>query len=162
MGLWTTTYLSNVKGINLVSATKCGTLFYIGIASGRFISGIISEKLGDINLIITGTTTTVLSLSALLFPGIEGILLYSLIIIAGIGCGPIFPSMVHYSPEICGNNGSQLLIGCQLAMASAGSIIIPALFGIIVNTMSISLMPYFCLLFAAILTVMILKISRRN
>ncbi|MBQ5573725.1 MAG: hypothetical protein IIU69_05525 [Bacteroidaceae bacterium] len=70
--------------------------------------------------------------------------------------------MVHYSPEICGNNGSQLLIGCQLAMASAGSIIIPALFGIIVNTMSISLMPYFCLLFAAILTVMILKISRRN
>ncbi len=162
MGLWTTTYLSNVKEIDLVSATKCGTLFYIGIASGRFISGIISEKLGDINLIITGTTTTVLSLSAMLFPGIEGILLYSLIIIAGIGCGPIFPSMVHYSPEICGNNGSQLLIGCQLAMASAGSIIIPALFGIVVNTISISLMPYFCLLFAATLTVMILKISRRN
>lgn len=105
-------------------------LFYIGIALGRFLSGIISERLGDIKLIITGTTITILSLLVMIIPGIEGILLYSLIIVAGMGCGPIFPSMVHYSPAICGNNGSQLLIGCQLAMASAGSIIIPALFSL--------------------------------
>lgn len=161
MGLWTTTYLSTIKGVDLVFATKCGMLFYIGIALGRFLSGIVSERLGDIKLIITGTTITILSLSALIIPGIEGILLYSLIIVAGMGCGPIFPSMVHYSPAICGNNVSQLLIGCQLAMASAGSIIIPALFGIIVNTISISLMPYFCLMFAAILAIMIQRISRR-
>lgn len=161
MGLWTTTYLSTIKGVDLVFATKCGMLFYIGIALGRFLSGIVSERLGDIKLIITGATITILSLSALIIPGIEGILLYSLIIVAGMGCGPIFPSMVHYSPAICGNNGAQLLIGCQLAMASAGSIIIPALFGIIVNTISISLMPYFCLMFAAILAIMIQRISRR-
>lgn len=161
MGLWTTTYLSTIKGVDLVFATKCGMLFYIGIALGRFLSGIISERLGDIKLIITGTTITILSLLVMIIPGIEGILLYSLIIVAGMGCGPIFPSMVHYSPAICGNNGSQLLIGCQLAMASAGSIIIPALFGIIVNTISISLMPYFCLMFAAILAIMIQRISRR-
>ena len=162
MGLWTSTYLSEVKGIDLAMATKCGMLFYIGIASGRFISGLISEKLGDMKLIGIGISVTILSLCALLIPGTGGPMLYSLIILAGMGCGPIFPSMVHHSPEISGPDGSQMLIGFQLAMASAGSITIPALFGIIVNRISIALMPCFSLIFALILLAMVLKISRRH
>lgn len=109
MGLWTSTYLSEVKGVNLVVATKCGMLFYIGIASGRFISG-----------------------------------------------------MVHHSPEISGPDGSQMLIGFQLAVASAGSIMIPALFGIIVNRISIALLPFFCLIFTLTLAAMVLAINRRH
>ena len=162
MGLWTSTYLSEVKRIDLAMATKCGMLFYIGIASGRFISGLISEKLGDMKLIGIGISVTILSLCALLIPGTGGPMLYSLIILAGMGCGPIFPSMVHHSPEISGPDGSQMLIGFQLAMASAGSITIPALFGIIVNRISIALMPCFSLIFALILLAMVLKISRRH
>ena len=162
IGLWTSTYLSEVKGIDLAMATKCGMLFYIGIASGRFISGLISEKLGDMKLIGIGISVTILSLCALLIPGTGGPMLYSLIILAGMGCGPIFPSMVHNSPEISGPDSSQMLIGFQLAMASAGSITIPALFGIIVNRISIALMPCFSLIFALILLAMILKIIRRH
>lgn len=162
MGLWTSTYLSEIKGIDLAMATKCGMLFYIGIASGRFISGLISEKLGDVKLIGIGISVTILSLCALLIPGTGGPMLYSLIILAGMGCGPIFPSMVHHSPEISGPDGSQMLIGFQLAMASAGSITIPALFGIIVNRISIALMPCFSLIFALIPLAMVLKISRRH
>lgn len=162
MGLWTSTYLSEVKVIDLAMATKCGMLFYIGIASGRFISGLISEKLGDMKLIGIGISVTILSLCVLLIPGTGGPMLYSLIILAGMGCGPIFPSMVHHSPEISGPDGSQMLIGFQLAMASAGSITIPALFGIIVNRISIALMPCFSLIFALILLAMVLKISRRH
>lgn len=100
--------------------------------------------------------------SLLPIPETEGIVLYSLIVLAGIGCGQIFPSMVHHSPEISGPDGSQMLIGFQLAMASAGSITIPALFGIIVNHMSISLMPWFCIIFAMILLTMVLKINKRH
>ena len=162
IGLWTSTYLSEVKGIDLAMATKCGMLFYIGIASGRFISGLISEKLGDMKLIGIGISVTILSLCALLIPGTGGPMLYSLIILAGMGCGPIFPSMVHNSPEISGPDSSQMLIGFQLAMASVGSITIPALFGIIVNRISIALMPCFSLIFALILLAMILKIIRRH
>lgn len=161
MGLWTSTYLAEVKGMDLAIATKCGMLFYIGIASGRFISGLLSEWLDGMKMISIGIAVTILSLCALLIPGTGGILLYALIIIAGIGCGPIFPSMVHHSPEISGTDGSQMLIGFQLAMASAGSITIPALFGIIVNHMSIALMPCFSLFFALILLTMVLKINRR-
>lgn len=162
MGLWTSTYLSEVKGVDLVVATKCGMLFYIGIASGRFISGMVSERLGDMKLIFIGTTMTVLSLSALLLPGIGSRMLFLLIILAGMGCGPIFPSMVHHSPEISGPDGSQMLIGFQLAVASAGSIMIPALFGIIVNRISIALLPFFCLIFTLTLAAMVLAINRRH
>ena len=162
LGLWTTTYLTTVKGTDIVLATQCGMLFYVGIAVGRFLSGIVSEQLGDIKLIAYSVITTILSLCALILPGIEGIVLYSLIVLAGIGCGPVFPSMVHHSPQITGPNGSQLLIGFQLAMASAGSISIPALFGLIVNHLSIALMPVFCLLFTLLLAVMILKINQSS
>lgn len=95
--------------MDLVVATKCGMLFYIGIASGRFISG-----------------------------------------------------MVHHSPEISGPDGSQMLIGFQLAGASAGSIMIPALFGIIVNRISIALLPFFCLIFTLTLAAMVLAINCRH
>lgn len=162
IGLWTSTYLSEVKGIDLITATKCGMLFYIGIASGRFISGMVSEWSGDMKMINIGIVITTLSLCALLIPGADGIALYSSIVLAGIGCGPIFPSMVHHSPEISGPDGSQMLIGFQLAMASAGSITIPALFGIIVNHMSISLMPWFSLIFAITLLTMVLKINNSH
>lgn len=162
MGLWTSTYLSEVKGVDLVVATKCGMLFYIGIASGRFISGMVSERLDDMKLIFIGITMTVLSLSALLLPGIGSRMLFLLIILAGMGCGPIFPSMVHHSPEISGPDGSQMLIGFQLAVASAGSIMIPALFGIIVNRISIALLPFFCLIFTLTLAAMVLAINRRH
>lgn len=155
MGLWTSTYLYEVKGLDLISATRCGMLFYIGIAAGRFISGMVSEKLGDRKLICIGVILTVVSLCGILVPVSENDLLYSFIILAGVGCGPVFPSMVHYSPEISGHDASQMLIGFQLATASAGSIIIPALFGLIVNSLSIALMPYFSLIFALLLFLMV-------
>ena len=161
MGLWTSTYLSEVKGIDIVVATRCGMLFYIGIASGRFISGLMSEWLSDMKMIGIGISVTILSLCALFISGTEGLLLYSLIVLAGIGCGPIFPCMVHHSPEISGSDGSQMLIGFQLAMASAGSITIPALFGIIVNRLSIALMPCFSLIFALLFLTMAIIINRR-
>lgn len=160
IGLWTTTYLSEVKAVDLVVATKCGMLFYIGIAVGRFISGFISEKWGDIKLIRVGTFVTLFALLAMLLPQANGAILYTLIILAGIGCGPIFPSMVHHSPQISGSEGSQLLIGTQLAMASAGSITMPALFGLIVNHFSISLMPCFALLFTLIFILLMRNIRR--
>ena len=162
IGLWTSTYLTETKGTELVMATKCGMLFYIGISSGRFISGMISERLGDRKLINIGIALTIMSLGAMLIPETEGIMLYSLIILAGIGCGPVYPSMLHQSPEICGTDASQMLIGFQLAMASAGSITIPSLFGIIVNSISISVMPCFSLFLILILLAMFLKINHRH
>jgi len=160
MGLWTSTYLSEVKGVDLILATKCGMLFYIGIATGRLVSGMISEWLGDKQLIYTGTAITMLSLFALTLLPSNGPMLYLLIVLAGIGCGPIYPGMVHHSPEISGPEGSQMLIGFQLALSSAGSIMVPALFGIIVNNLSVALMPGFCLIFAFIMLIMVLNSVR--
>jgi fucose permease len=160
MGLWTSTYLSEVKGVDLILATKCGMLFYIGIATGRLVSGMISEWLGDKQLIYTGTAITMLSLFALTLLPSNGPMLYLLIVLAGIGCGPIYPGMVHHSPEISGPEGSQMLIGFQLALSSAGSIMVPALFGIIVNNLSVALMPCFCMIFAFIMLIMVLNSVR--
>lgn len=148
--------------------------------SGTMISSIASDwvirKLGTgkvlvISVALTAITMlgfslagsfTMLCLIALLLPGIGSRILFLLIILTGIGCGPLFPSMVHHSPQISGPYGSQMLIGFQLAIASAGSIMIPALFGIIVNHISIALLPFFCLIFTLTLASMVLKINRKH
>ena len=44
---WASTYFVEVKGINTERAAEFASLFYIGITVGRFISGFVTDKLGD-------------------------------------------------------------------------------------------------------------------
>lgn len=52
---WASTYFAEVKGVSADQAAQYASLFYIGITVSRFLSGFVSEKLGDRKLILTGT-----------------------------------------------------------------------------------------------------------
>ena len=51
---WASTYFVEVKGITTEQAARLASLFYIGITAGRFLSGFITDKLGDRKMIILG------------------------------------------------------------------------------------------------------------
>ena len=55
---WASTYFVEVKGISAERAATFASLFYIGITVGRFISGFITDKLGDRKMIITQGLST--------------------------------------------------------------------------------------------------------
>ena len=70
------------------------------------------------------------------------------LIILGVGCAPTYPCIIHATPIRFGAEKSQAFIGVQMASAYTGSTLMPPLFGLIANHISIGLYPVYlgCLL----------------
>ena len=151
---WASTYFVEVKGISAERAATFASLFYIGITVGRFISGFITDKLGDRRMIIIGTSILICGVCCLFVPVSSYILAAAAFIIIGLGCAPIYPSVIHATPANFGAENSQAIIGIQMASAYAGSTFVPPLFGLIARHISLGLYPLFLAVFAAVMLVM--------
>ncbi len=142
MGLWGSSFLVNIKQLSPADAAGWVSLFYGGITAGRFISGFISFKVANKTLIrwsqiivLTGTLLFTLPLPT--FLSLAGFL------IVGLGCAPIFPSMIHETPVRFGQEESQKIIGYQMASAYTGSTLLPPFLGTLAAQTSIIIFPFF-------------------
>lgn len=61
----------------------------------------------------------------------------------GVGCAPVYPSIIHSTPLRFGADKSQVIIGVQMACAYTGSCLMPPLFGLIANHITIALFPIY-------------------
>lgn len=151
-GLWASSYLVLQKGIPAETAARFASLFFIGITVGRVLSGFLTMKLNDGQMVRMGQGIIAAGIIAFLLPFGEYAALAGLILI-GLGCAPIYPSIIHATPEHFGADKSQAFIGVQMASAYAGTCFMPPLFGLIANHITIILFPFYLLV---ILIVMIL------
>ena len=152
-GLWASSYLVNYKGIDANIAARFASLFYLGITAGRFINGFIAEKAGDKNLIRSGIIVIFAGILMIALPVKADILSLIGLIIVGLGCAPVYPSVIHSTPYIFGKENSQAIVGIQMASAYVGSTFMPLLFGFIASKFSISLYPFFLMFFAIIMII---------
>ncbi len=150
-GLWASSYLTLHKGVSSETAAIFASLFYIGITVGRAISGFITMKLNDTQMVRLGQSIIVLGIMAMVLPGSNVLALAGLILI-GLGCAPIYPCVIHSTPAHFGADKSQAIIGVQMAFAYIGILAMPPLFGVLASRISVALLP--CYLFA-ILVVMV-------
>lgn len=150
-GLWTCTYLVEVKNIDHKLAAMFTSLFYIGITIGRFLCGFIADKLGDKKLIRFGNIIILFGIILIILPTSINVFSLAGLIIIGLGCAPIYPSIIHSTPDNFGKENSQAIIGVQMASAYLGSALMPPLFGITGQFISLGLYPYFLLILLAIL-----------
>lgn len=157
---WTATYFVNVKDISPEKAASFASLFFIGITIGRFLSGFIASKLGDKKLIRLGSVIIAISIIFLLIPTNNYILSLIAFITIGIGCGPIYPSIMHSTPFYFSKENSQGIIGLQMTCAYIGSTFMPPLFGVIANNLSMKIMPYFILLFFVLFLIFIETLNK--
>ena len=141
-GLWAATWLVKVKGIDTARAASFAAFYFLGITIGRFISGFITYKLNDKQMVRLGESVILLGLIMMFQPFSEIISLLSLIVI-GLGCAPIYPSLIHATPILFGKDRSQSIIGIQMASAYVGNICMPPLFGIIAEKFGINLFPVY-------------------
>ena len=143
--LWASSYLVLNKGISPEIASGFASLFYIGITSGRGVNGFLAMKFSDRFLIRTGfcIITTGIVMILLPLPSICALIGF---IVIGLGCAPIYPCIIHMTPDIFGRDKSQAMIGVQMAFAYIGFCISPPLFGLIAEHITISLLPFFLLL----------------
>ena len=152
---WASTYFVTVKGIAPNRAAGFAALFYIGITAGRFVSGFITEKLGDRKMILLGTGILTCGIAALLLPIKVYTVAFAAFVLIGFGCAPIYPCIIHATPYNFGAQNSGAIIGIQMASAYIGSTFIPPLFGLLGNAVSFSILPIYLLAFFAFMIIMV-------
>lgn len=158
-GLWASSYLVLQHGFDLEVATSYGSLFFIGITVGRAISGFITMKLKDKEMIYLGQGIILIGIIIMCLPLGHQVSLIGLVTI-GLGCAPIYPCIIHSTPTNFGKNKSQAVIGVQMASAYVGNLLMPPLFGIIANHISVIVFPIYLLLILIIMVVMHIKLNK--
>ncbi len=153
-GLWATSYLVNYKGIEATVAAKFASFFYIGITLGRGISGFFAEKLGDKRLIRFGTIIILIGILLVAIPTSASWPSLVGLIVIGLGCAPVYPAIIHSTPDNFGKENSQAVIGVQMAFAYIGITAMPPLFGLIAEKINIGLYSAYLLFFALLMLVM--------
>lgn len=158
-GLWASSYLVLNSGIHAETAAKWASLFYLGITAGRFVCGFVTDQLGDRSMVRVGQGFVGLGVLLLFIPAGDAVALAGFILI-GLGCAPIYPSLLHETPNNFGAEKSQSIMGMQMACAYVGSTFMPPLFGFIAQKLSIRFYPVYLMLFTALMFVMVEKMNK--
>lgn len=158
-GLWASSYLVLQHGLDLDVVASYGSLFFIGITVGRAISGFITMKLNDKQMIYLGQGIILIGIILMCLPFGHQIALIGLVTI-GLGCAPIYPCIIHSTPNNFGADKSQAVIGVQMASAYVGNLLMPPLFGIIANHISVKVFPIYLLLILIVMVVMHIKLNK--
>jgi fucose permease len=152
-GVWGSSYLFVTKGISAEVAAKMVSLFYLGITGGRFLSGFLTIKFDNKTMIRFGQIGILLGIAIILLP-FGNFTLAAGFTMIGLGCAPIYPSIIQETPTRFGKALSQSFIGIQMAFAYIGATFMPPLFGVIADNTSLLLYPFFLL---AVLVLMIVN-----
>ena len=140
IGLWVASYLVMVRSIDTATAASIVAQFFMGITIGRLVSGFAAQWLTSENQIrigqglIAGGLIGLLVLDGAVAAGIA-------ILLMGLGCAPIYPSIVALTPRRFGAKASQGLVSLQMACAYAGSMLVPPIFGIAAGAGGAALIP---------------------
>ena len=98
---------------------------------------------------------------ALLLPGPQVLALCGLVLV-GLGCAPIYPSIIHSTPEHFGTDRSQAVIGIQMASAYVGNLAMPPLFGLLANNITPALFPFYLLALLVLMVFMHEQLVRKT
>lgn len=152
--LWASSYMVGVDHIGESQAANLASLFFIGITVGRFLSGFLTMRMSDPQMIRLGVVLLFVGIVVMLLP-IPGIgNTVAGFVLVGLGCAPIYPCVIHSTPTYFGADRSQAIVGVQMACAYIGTMLVPPLFGVIAQAATLALLPWFLLLFSAALIVM--------
>ncbi len=152
-GMWASSYLVLHHGVTEQVAATCASLFYIGITVGRAVNGFLTVKFTDTQLVRTSLCLMGAASVVILLPLGDGLAMAGLVMF-GLGCAPVYPCIIHATPLRFGKEKSQAFIGVQMASAYLGTTLMPPLFGLIANHVSIGLFPVFLLMILALMVVM--------
>ena len=131
----------------------------LGMTGGRFVCGFVSDRIGDRNMIRIGEAVCIIGLLVMFLPIGNAASLIGLLM-AGLGCAPIYPSIIHATPDNFGADKSQAVIGVQMASAYVGTTFMPPLFGLVADNISIGFYPVFLLVIAVCMILMTERLNR--
>ncbi len=158
-GYWGSTYLVLSKNMKPDKAAAIITLYYIGITLGRFLSGLLAKKLSSRSIILLGQVCIFAAVAIMVFPLPYQFAAAGLFLV-GLGNGPLYPNLVHLTPFNFGRDISQSVMGLQMALASAGIMIVPSVFGWLAQSFGVELFAMFIFVFFAIMVFENLRLNK--
>lgn len=159
-GLWASSFLHLGRGMSAERAAGLAALFFLGITAGRAVSGFLTLRLSDARMIRLGQLLLLLGTILLLLP-LEGCAFAGLLL-AGLGCAPIYPCIIHATPSHFGKEQSQTIIGVEMAAAYIGTMLMPPLFGVLAGRIAVTLLPLYLLALLALMTAMTERLERKT
>ena len=144
-GMWAASYCTLTRGLDAMTAASWASLFYVGITVGRFFSGFLTMKFNDQQMIRMGQLLNAVGIVLILLLFGNALLPVGLVV-AGLGCAPIYPSIIHETPSNFGKNLSMSMTGLQMAAAYTGSTLLSPLFGVLAQNITMKLYPFVLLL----------------
>ncbi|GIG25895.1 MFS transporter [Cellulomonas denverensis] len=158
--LWASTYLVDDRGVDVATAAAFASLFLLGITAGRMLAGFFADRVGDRLLIRGGFATVALGVVLIAVPAPTDVLALAGLVVAGLGCAPIYPAIIHSTPVNFGRHNSQAIIGIQMAAAYTGSTLAPPLFGVLSSWAGTWIFPLFLAVLVALGLVMSERLNR--
>ena len=153
-GLWASSYMVMHSGIDKITAASWASLFYVGITVGRALSGFLTMRFKDPVMIRLGQVLVLAGILVMFVPLPHHLGVVAGLIIVGLGCAPIYPCVIHSTPVYFGEDNSQAIVGVQMACAYVGSLLMPPLFGVIAQYVTISLYPWYLLVLLVLMVAM--------
>lgn len=129
-GLWAASILVDDRGVDKALAGTLLSCFYGSIMAGRFLTGFIASKADNRTLARCGLA--IAFLGAVLFAASGRNLPLSVValVLLGLGCAPVYPSLMHETPRRFDPDTARTVVGRQVAFAYIGGAIVPPLFGL--------------------------------
>ena len=158
-GQWASSYFVVKNDLSAEDAASFASLFYIGMTAGRAISGFLTYKLNDTQMVRLGSAVIGVGILVMLLPigifaSIAGLILI------GLGCAPVYPCIIHSTPAHFGAENSQAIIGVQMASAYVGILTLPPLFGLIANYVTVTLLPFYLMPILALMVIMFERLTK--
>ena len=160
IGLWAATYLRLFKNMDAAAAAAFASMVFLGITLGRAISGFLAMRYSDQQMIRSGMILTALGLLMLIIPGSAALAVCGIMAV-GLGCSPIYPAMIHSTPQIFGRERSRAITGVQMSCFFVGVLIMPPLFGIVADRLSVGLLPVYLSIALGVMAFMQYRLVRR-
>ena len=141
-GVWGSTYLVEQKGFGAEHGALALTIYYVGMSIGRFVSGLLSNKISTWKRIGIGAIILAPAIVVMLLP-LSGTVTVIGLFLVGLGNGSIYPNMIHLTPHNFGKEVSQSIMGSQIAFAYIGVMLAPPMVSLISGAFGIGVYPVF-------------------
>lgn len=154
-GVWGSTYLVTEKGFETKHGALALTVYYAGMSIGRFVSGLLSEKISTWKRIGIGVAVLAPAIAIMLLP-LPGAVTVVGLFLVGWGNGAIYPNMIHLTPHNFGKEVSQSIMGSQIAFAYIGVMLAPPTVSLISGLFGIKVYP---VLLAVLYVIMVITLK---
>ena len=154
-GVWGSTYLVTEKGFEATHGALALTVYYVGMSVGRFVSGLLSDKISTWKRIGIGTAILAPAIAIMLLP-LPGAAAVVGLFFVGLGNGSIYPNMIHLTPHNFGKEASQSVMGSQIAFAYIGVMLAPPMVSLTSTLFGIGVYP---VLLAVLYVIMVIALK---